>query len=69
MIEKYVEEIELDKNLTNSEFFERTTNNLVDHYNGKNNGIKHSDFSSYNRYIMIGKKILDNYLRKHTKKQ
>lgn len=58
----------LDKNLTNREFFERTTNNLVDHYNGKNNEIKHSVFSSYNRYIMIGKKIVDNYLRKYTKK-
>lgn len=55
----------LDKNLTNSEFFKRTTNNLVDHYNGENNEIRHSDFLSYNRYIMIGKKFIDNYLYKN----
>lgn len=40
----------LDKNLTDSEFFEKTTNNLVDHYNGRKKVIKHSDFLSYNRW-------------------
>lgn len=31
-------------------------------YNRKNDEIKHSGFSSYDQYIMIGKKFLDNYL-------
>lgn len=57
----------LDKNLTNSEFFKRTTSNLVDHYDGKNNEIKHSDFTSYNRHIRIGKEFIDNYLHKKIK--
>ena len=39
----------LDKNLTDSEFFEKTTNDLVDHYNGKKT-LKHSDFLYYNRW-------------------
>ena len=31
-------------------------------YNCKNDEIKHSGFSSYDQYIMIGNKFLDNYL-------
>lgn len=52
----------LDKNLTDQEFFDRATNNLVDQYNGENDEIKHSDFSLYNRYVEIGKAFVDDYL-------
>ena len=52
----------LDKNLSNGEFFRKTTNNLVEHYDGKNNEIKHSAMSSFDQYVIKGKNFLDRYL-------
>ena len=45
----------LDNGLTNGEFFRRATNNLVEYYDGKDNEIKHSDFPSFDWYVIKGK--------------
>ena len=60
----------LDKNLSNGEFFRKTTNDLVEYYDGKNNEIKHSAISPFEQYVIKGKKFLDRYLyniKAHTK--